>query len=370
MDVLREVIRSLRAHPGFGIVVLISLAAAGLIGLMVLLMQVFGGFLGMAHFTDPSHRTHELTYAFLFGVAVIGMLAQLRRPSKNVAGMVMAVVPWVGLLLAAVLSADAGVMLSTERMLVAALTVAAASLHPAGPDFFRSLSVARVNWVLLALVVVAAAPLLMFASASVGLQATSADDHAGMGHYGFMAAFSFTVIGVGLVASLRPAGWRLTAWVAGVLPALFGLTSVIYPDNSSSLDLVWAFVAIAWGVVFVAVAEVTKKVEGPEALGSPLGAGPARITHAAKSLTIPPGTEDPYMAERTPNGDTDEVPDRASPPGIPRWLKVSGVVVILLIVLVVGISIIAGMEHGPGQFGPMQHGPAPSSWRSVLVASS
>jgi hypothetical protein len=74
------------------------------------------------------------------------------------------------------------------------------------------------------------------------------------------------------------------------------------------------------------------------------------------------------MTETPPNENTDEVPDRASPPGIPRWLKVSGIVVIVLVVLVIGISFIAGVQHGPGQFGPGQHGPAPSSWRSILVA--
>jgi hypothetical protein len=62
-----------------------------------------------------------------------------------------------------------------------------------------------------------------------------------------------------------------------------------------------------------------------------------------------------------PNPETREdisvEPRRESPPGIPRWLKVSGIVVIVLIVAAVAISFIAGFEHGPGQFGPGQHGP-------------
>jgi hypothetical protein len=69
---------------------------------------------------------------------------------------------------------------------------------------------------MLALVIVAAVPLLAFAATSIGLQRTVGDDHAAMGHYGYMAAFSFTVIGVGLLASLRPVGWWLAAWVAGL----------------------------------------------------------------------------------------------------------------------------------------------------------
>jgi hypothetical protein len=264
---LRQWMHSLRAYPGFAFALLITLALAGLIGLMVFLMQLQPGFMGMAHGTEPQHRTHDLTYGFLFSTAVVGMLAQLRRPSKNVAGMLMALIPWVALLLVAVLSTDAGVTLSTERLLVAVGTVIAALLHPAEREFLRSFSVSRVNWVMLALVVIAAVPLLAFAATNIGLQGTVTDDHSGMGHYGFMAAFSLTVIGVGLLASLRPDGWRVTAWVAGLLPAFLGLTSLLYPDTSSSLDPVWAFAAIAWGAMFVGAAELTKDAKSPTLLG-------------------------------------------------------------------------------------------------------
>jgi hypothetical protein len=269
MRSVRELKESFRSHPGFALAVLVTLGLAGLIGLMTFLMILLGGFLGMAHFTEPSHRIHDLTYGFLFATAVVGLLAQLRRPLKNVAGMLMALIPWVGLLLAAILSTDPGVIRSAERMLVAAGTVAAALLHPARGDFFRSF-ISRVNWVMLALVLIAAVPLLPFAATNLGLQRAVTDEHAAMGHYGFMAAFSFTVIGVGLLASLRPIGWRLTAWVAGLLPALFGLASLLLPDASSSLGLGWALAAIAWGALFVAAGELTRtrrprpsSVQGP-----------------------------------------------------------------------------------------------------------
>jgi hypothetical protein len=263
MHALRQVMHSLRAYPGFATALLITLAMAGLIGLMVFVMQLQPGFMGMAHGTQPEHRTHDLIYGFLFTTAVVGILAQLRRPSKNVAGMLMALIPWVALLLAAALSTDPGVILSTERLLVAVGTIIAALLHPAERDFFRSFSVSRINWVMLALVVIAAVPLLAFASTNIGLQSKVTDEHAAMGHYGFMAAFSFTVIGVGVLASLRSNGWRLTAWVAGLLPALFGVTSMMNPDASSSLGPVGAVAAILWGVAFVATAELTKAAEVP-----------------------------------------------------------------------------------------------------------
>lgn len=67
------------------------------------------------------------------------------------------------------------------------------------------------------------------------------------------------------------------------------------------------------------------------------------------------------MAPRPQNDDvinsSGQPRDAPAPPGIPRWLKISALVVILSIALVVGISLIAGVQHGPGQFGPGQHGP-------------
>jgi heme/copper-type cytochrome/quinol oxidase subunit 2 len=330
MDSFREVARSLRASPVFAFYVLATLGLAALFGVMIGVMQIQPGFLGMGHFTDPSHRTHELTYSLLVGVAIVGLLAQLRRPSKNVAAMLMALVPTVGLLLAAVLSGDLGVILSTERLLVAVGTVMAALLHPTGRELFRSISIARINRVTLALVVVAAVPLLAFATTNIGLQGSAADDHARAGHYGFMAAFGFTVIGVGLLASLRPDGWWLPAWVAGLLPISLGLISLMLPGNSSSLDPVWALAAIAWGVVFIAAAEFTQVAQHP----TPLGARRLRSEDVAS-----------VQAQSAPTTRTS------------RPANVLGVIAVVPIVLFFVVPILAGGPaggHGPGQAGPGQ----------------
>jgi len=284
MHVLRDMTHSLRASPVFAFYALVTLGLAGFIGLMFAQMALEvdyylpGAFGQMEHGVVGSHRVHDVTFGLLVTTGIVGVLAQLRRPSENVAGMVMALIPFAGLLLAAVLidagviierlDQDAGILRRNPLYLVAAVTLVAALLHPAGRGFFRSFRVSRVNWVMLALVGVAAVPLLSFASTNIELQQTVLDDHAGLGHYAFMAALAFAVIGVGLLASLRPDGWRLTAWVTGLLPALLGLTSIIFPDASSSLGLVWAFAAIAWGVAFIAVAELTKHAEGLILVGS------------------------------------------------------------------------------------------------------
>jgi hypothetical protein len=272
MRSLRETLSTLRTSPGFVLALLLTLLAAGFNGFMVALMALRldallpGAFAQMGHFTEPSHRTHDLTFGYLFIPAILGILAQFRRPSRNVAGMLMALIPSGGLLVTLLLTlflyGNARV-LQPPWLMVMAGALLAMVLHPAGRAFFGSFSVARLNRLMVALVIVAAVPLMVFASTNIALQGTVPDNHAAAGHYGFMAAFGFTVIGVGLLASLRPDGWRLTAWVTGLLAALLGVTSVIYPDAASSLSLPWALAAIAWGASFVAAAELTNKVHEP-----------------------------------------------------------------------------------------------------------
>lgn len=265
MPVLREVRHSLRASPIFAFYVLVTLGLAAFNGWMVFLMWLGvplpGGFGLMTHGTIEDHRTHDLTFAYLFVPAIAGLGVQLWRPAKNVAGQVMALIPWGALLLSGALTflfTDFWRGLNPAWRGVAAVGVIAALLHPTGRAFFRSFRLARINKMMLALVGVAAVPLLVLASTNVRLQGTVVDDHALQGHYGFMAAFGFTVIGVGVLASLRADGWRLTAWVTGLLPVLVGVTSLVYPDSSSSFSAIWALAAIIWGIAFVATAELTK----------------------------------------------------------------------------------------------------------------
>ncbi|MEO6456858.1 MAG: hypothetical protein ABIO92_01080 [Chloroflexia bacterium] len=49
---------------------------------------------------------------------------------------------------------------------------------------------------------------------------------------------------------------------------------------------------------------------------------------------------------------THERPDRGSTPGTPRWVKVFGIVALILVLLLVVIMLIGGGEHGPGRHMP------------------
>lgn len=51
----------------------------------------------------------------------------------------------------------------------------------------------------------------------------------------------------------------------------------------------------------------------------------------------------PTLARRT------EVSDSESPPGVPRWVKVFGVVTVIVILLAIVVMILAGGKHGSGR---------------------
>jgi hypothetical protein len=290
----------------FSLVVLVTLGLFGLVGIVLwqpdLVIGLFGSEMAghiSQHFRLPHHRIHDLTFSFIVGTALIGIVVQIQRPLENVAGQLMALIPWIALMLVFLLTNS---WVFAPAPILGALTLAATILHPRGRDLFSFFSPAHADRVMLALVIVAAVPLLVFASTNIGLQRIATNDHAALGHYGFMAAFSFTLIGAGLLASLRPDGWRFTACVAGALAAFLGLVSVMLPDVDSSFDLAWAVAAIAWGGAFVAAAEFVRR------------------------------------GERTRfgfSGDIGREPDSGSAASTPRWIYAVGIIAVVLSVLLV-----------------------------------
>jgi hypothetical protein len=67
------------------------------------------------------------------------------------------------------------------------------------------------------------------------------------------------------------------------------------------------------------------------------------------------------MADPPSSPERDERADRGPTAGAPRWVKVSGVIA-LAIVLLVLILLLAGGDHGPGRHRPARGlgGPLPS----------
>jgi hypothetical protein len=247
----------------FLVVVLVSLGLAALFGLIVAQPVLIGGLAGDPsgghigeHFRQPHHRIHDLAFGLLLGTTAVGMLAQVRAPAQNVAGQLMAATPILALLLAA-LATDPRV-LSIPWVAVGAPTIVATMLHP---HLFRSVGTARPSRPMIVVAAIAAVPLLAYALSNIGLQRSGPGDHAALGHYGYMAAFAFTIFGAALVSSQRLAGWRVVAWVAGVLAVLLGASSLVFPDVEGALGTFWALAAIAWGAAYATVAEIVRRAD-------------------------------------------------------------------------------------------------------------
>ena len=78
---------------------------------------------------------------------------------------------------------------------------------------------------------------------------------------------------------------------------------------------------------------------------------------------------DPPRA-RDPSKDADMAAERGSPPGMPRWVKASGIIVAVLVLVLIVVLLLAG-GHGPRRHlsgGAADHGPR-SSVTAALTLS-
>lgn len=281
-------------HFAFPLTVLAYLGFLGVINVMMFLPGNWMSAMGHFDFvyTGETHDLiHELVFALIIGTAAVGLVSQLWKPKENFAGQLIAIIAWGAMILTAVLTKN--FVPQPLFLIFGGLTLIATIIHPAGLDLFRWIRTAKVDKILLTLVIVAAVPLTVFAFKNINLQiagggglgffdhnppafhggapddVTATNDetdrheqkHVNLGHYRNLAALSFIIILVGLLASFKPKGWRVASWVAGFLPILLGLASVVLPGAESSLGLVWGLAAIVWGFVFTLVAEFTRHQE-------------------------------------------------------------------------------------------------------------
>ena len=77
-------------------------------------------------------------------------------------------------------------------------------------------------------------------------------------------------------------------------------------------------------------------------------------------MTDPPR----YPDSNSDTGDDTRVRPGREYPGIPRWVKVFGIIVIFVVLLVVAMMFIGGGEHGPGR-----HTPSGDAGGQVLLSS-
>jgi len=109
---------------------------------------------------------------------------------------------------------------------------------------------------LVVLVAVAVLPLVTYALAQAELQRIDiSSEHAEFNHWVETSFYAIAVLLLGLMAALRPAAYRLTAWCAGLGLAILGGASLALGHYASALDAPWAWTALLGGLAFVSVAE-------------------------------------------------------------------------------------------------------------------
>jgi MFS family permease len=118
----------------------------------------------------------------------------------------------------------------------------------------------RPSPILLVLVAAAAVPLVAYALGQAELQRTDdTTEHAELFHWVEMSFYAVVPLLLGLVAAIRPAAYRLSAWSAGVTLAVAGVASLALQDYASALRTPWAWAALVGGLVFLAAEELERR---------------------------------------------------------------------------------------------------------------
>lgn len=199
------------------------------------------------------HRLHVMGIAAVVLTFVLGLFVQAYRPERRVAAMWGAAVV---ILVATAGTLAFGVGRPEEVVPFFLVTGLMLLAHPAGRGLLRrgeSYSPA-----LLALVTVAAVPLLAFAVNQLSLTTNPGDPHAVDGHYVMMTALAVAPLAYGAFAAVGFVGWRLAAWLAALPMVYYGALSISFPVQAGSTGTMWGVAAILWAVAFVLVAEYSR----------------------------------------------------------------------------------------------------------------
>lgn len=201
----------------------------------------------------------DLGYGALYGlILTMGVLVQLRAPERKIAGIQQAAIVVPAVLVGAAMAADVQPLFAAAIFAPAIAILLA--LHPARGEFLRRGS--SPSLFMFGVAALGAGPLVFYALA-MGSEARKV---IGPPHHierlSTMAALAVAILLTSLLAATRTRGWRIPAWSAGTAAVVFGLASTIFPDHPGAAGRVWGSVALAAGVLFVAVAEREAGKEG------------------------------------------------------------------------------------------------------------
>jgi hypothetical protein len=255
-----------RVSPGrrraFFICTIVFGVAIG-VGLFGLVSLVTGWFEGGDRLI---HRVHDLGYGGLGGLILsVPLLIQARSPERRPAATQQFFLGVAAYAVGITLALDFTPIMLGFFGLFLAMGVVLVWLHPARPAVLRFRTHPSIP--LVVLVLLAAIPLVLYAVDMAALQRAGpvSDPHVEEHHWTTMAALAVGIILVGILASLRPLGWRIAAWSAGGSAAVLGLASIVFFGYPGALATPWCYVALGGGVAFIAVAEIEARRAAPHA---------------------------------------------------------------------------------------------------------
>lgn len=199
----------------------------------------------------------DLGFFALGGLIIaVGFGSRLREPERHAAGIEQALVGLVALSTAGALAGRVEPFWLGLALVVLGLVTVV--LHPARAEL--ALRPGRVYPPLAALGLAAALPAAVYANDMLGLaRAAGPSCFAGQcargDRYAEMAALAAAIVLVTLLASARPAGWRLSTWSAGAAAVLVGVASMVLQDVTGSLGPAGGAAAAAWGLLVIVTGE-------------------------------------------------------------------------------------------------------------------
>jgi hypothetical protein len=114
----------------------------------------------------------------------------------------------------------------------------------------------RPSRILLGLVLVAAAPLVIFAIGQAELQRTDhSSEHAAFFHWVETSFYAAAILLLGGLAAVRPVAYRRAAWYGGIALALLGVGSLALSSHASAIPMPWASAAVVGALGFIGVTE-------------------------------------------------------------------------------------------------------------------
>ena len=217
------------------------------------LIDLVDGFTG--YVDQARNQVLDVGWGAMFGVILpLGLLAQLRRPERRIAGIQQTALVAIALGLAGAAGEAWWYLVLAGGVAVAfALLVA---LHPARRTL---LARGRLEPATLTLAAVAAAPLLLYAWRMARAQRRDlppADAVSnGLHHWTVMAAVAVAVLLLVLLAALGTSGAAIPAISASIAVGAWAISCQLAPVAAAGSEgHAWAWVALAWAVVTLVAA--------------------------------------------------------------------------------------------------------------------